>query len=143
MGLIAHVEAHAIAPDVDRFRYTARSDEVFTTTTLLRITDEGGTTGIGGYDSDTFGGHDLAPIETLRTIVPRLIGLDADDREHVAAMLTEDGTSPFPPAVRSTRPSVVGPARRHCPPTPRCRCSTTRAPTSRRSPTSSTRGSGR
>lgn len=62
MGLIAHVEAHAIAPDVDRFRYTARSDEVFTTTTLLRITDEGGITGIGGYDSDTFGGHDLAPI---------------------------------------------------------------------------------
>lgn len=102
MGLIARVEVHAIAPDVDRFRYTARSEEVFTTTTLLRITDEGGITGIGGYDSDTFGGHDLAPIETLRTIVPRLIGLDADDREHVAAMLTEDGTSPFPPAVRST-----------------------------------------
>jgi L-alanine-DL-glutamate epimerase-like enolase superfamily enzyme len=102
MGLIAHVDARALGPDVDRFRYTARSDEVFTTTTLVRITDDDGTTGIGAYDSDTFGDHDRAPLETLRTIVPRLIGLDAGDRDHVAAMLTEDGTSPFPPAVRST-----------------------------------------
>jgi L-alanine-DL-glutamate epimerase-like enolase superfamily enzyme len=102
MGLIAHVEARAIGPDVDRFRYTDRADEVFTTTTLVRITDDSGTTGVGAYDSDSFGGHDRAPIETLRTIVPRLIGLDADDRDGVAALLTEDGTSPFPPAVRST-----------------------------------------
>ena len=35
------------APDVDRFRYTARSDEVFTTTTLVRITDADGASGIG------------------------------------------------------------------------------------------------
>jgi L-alanine-DL-glutamate epimerase-like enolase superfamily enzyme len=102
MGLIEHVEARALGPDVDRFRYTDRSDEVFTTTTLMRITDDSGATGIGAYDSDSFGDHDLAPIETLRTIVPRLIGLDADDRGRVAALLTEDGTSPFPPAVRST-----------------------------------------
>jgi L-alanine-DL-glutamate epimerase-like enolase superfamily enzyme len=102
MGEIARVEARALAPDVDRFRYTARSDEVFTTTTLVRITDVDGTTGVGAYDSDSFGDHDRAPIETLRSIVPRLIGLDAEDRDLVAAMLTEDGTSPFPPAVRST-----------------------------------------
>ncbi|MGZ8583615.1 MAG: mandelate racemase/muconate lactonizing enzyme family protein [Actinomycetota bacterium] len=102
MSRVAHVEARALGPDVDRFRYTARSDEVFTTTTLLQITDEEGATGIGAYDSDTFGDHDRAPLETLRTIVPRLIGLEADDRDHVAALLTEDGTSPFPPAVRST-----------------------------------------
>jgi L-alanine-DL-glutamate epimerase-like enolase superfamily enzyme len=102
MAEIVRVEARALGPDVDRFRYTARSDEVFTTTTLVRITDVDGETGIGAYDSDSFGDHDRAPIETLRTIVPRLIGLDAEDRDLVAAMLTEDGTSPFPPAVRST-----------------------------------------
>lgn len=102
MGLIAHVEARAIGPDVDRFRYTARSDEVFTTTTLMRVTDDGGVSGIGAYDSDTFGDHDRAPLETMRTIVPRLIALDADDLDRVAALLTEDGTSPFPPGVRST-----------------------------------------
>ncbi|MGZ8631524.1 MAG: hypothetical protein ACXWZF_11260 [Actinomycetota bacterium] len=102
MGLIAHVEARAIGPDVDRFRYTARSDEVFTTTTLMRVTDDGGVSGIGAYDSDTFGDHDRAPLETMRTIVPRLIALDADDLDRVAALLTEYGTSPFPPGVRST-----------------------------------------
>lgn len=102
MGLIAHVEALAIAPDVDRFRYTARSDEVFTTTTLVRITDDAGASGVGAYDSDSFGAHDLAPLETLRTIVPRLLGVESDDRDRVAGLLTEDGTSPFPPAVRST-----------------------------------------
>jgi len=102
MGEIVRVEARALAPDVARFRYTARSDEVVTTTTLVRVTDTDGTTGVGAYDSDSFGDHDRAPIETLRPIVPRLIGLDAEDRDHVAALLTEDGTSPFPPAVRST-----------------------------------------
>ena len=160
MVLIAHVEAKALGPDVDRFRHTGRSDEVFTTTTLVRITDDTGASGTGAYDSDTFGGHDRAPLETLRTIVPRLIGLDADDRDRVAALLTEDGTSPFPPAVRSTidialwdlrsrragmtlrRLSVVGPARRACPRTPRCRCSMTRRPTSPRSTISLRKGSG-
>jgi L-alanine-DL-glutamate epimerase-like enolase superfamily enzyme len=102
MAEIVRIEARALAPDVDRFRYTARSDEVFTTTTLALVTDADGTVGVGAYDSDSFGGHDRAPIETLRSIVPRLIGLDAEDRDRVAAMLTEDGTSPFPPAVRST-----------------------------------------
>ena len=102
MGLIAHVEARALGPEVDRFRYTDRSDEVFTTTTWSASPTTRVPTGVGAYDSDSFGGHDRAPIETLRTIVPRLIGLDADDRDRVAALLTEDGTSPFPPAVRST-----------------------------------------
>ena len=102
MAAIVRFEARAIAPEVDRFRYTARSDEVYTTTTLVRVTDENGATGIGAYDSDSFGDWDLAPLEALRTLLPRLLGIDADDHEHVAAVLTEDGTMAFPPAVRST-----------------------------------------
>ena len=102
MAKIMQVQARALAPAVMRFRYTSRSDEVFTTTTLVRMTDADGASGIGAYDSDTFGAWDLAPIETLRPIIPRLIGLDADDPDHVEAMLSDDRTSPFPPAVRST-----------------------------------------
>src|SRR5215203_3348940 len=102
MGVISHVDARALGAEAERFRYTDRSDEVFTTTTLMRVTVDLGSTGIGAYDSYSFCDHDLAPIETLRTIVPRLIGLDTDDRDRVTALLTEDGTSPFPPAVRST-----------------------------------------
>ncbi len=98
---IARIEVRAIAPDVDRFRYTARSTDVFTTTTLVRVTDGGGASGVGAYDSDSFGAWDLAPLETLRTIVPRLIGIDAADRKIVRSIVTEDGTSPFAPAARS------------------------------------------
>jgi L-alanine-DL-glutamate epimerase-like enolase superfamily enzyme len=99
---IARLEAWALGPDVERFRYTSFSDEVFTTTTLVRITDADGTTGIGAYDSDTFGMWDRGPIETLRPLLPRLLGMDADDRDAVYALVSEDNTSAFPPAVRST-----------------------------------------
>ena len=85
---IAQAEARALAPDVERFRYTARSDEVFTTTTLVRIADTDGTVGIGAYDADSFGAWDLAPFETLRTILPRLIGLDVEDRDRIFGMIT-------------------------------------------------------
>ena len=102
MAAIVRLEARAIAPEVDRFRYTARSDEVYTTTTIVRATDEAGVTGIGASDADSFGDWDVAPLETLRTVLPRLVGIDAEDHERVAAVLTEDGTSAFPPAVRST-----------------------------------------
>ncbi len=99
---IERCEAWALGPDVERFRYTSFSDEVFTTTTLLRVTDTDGTWGIGAYDSDTFGMWDRAPLETLRPLLPRLLGRDAEDRDGIYAIVSEDGTSPFPPAVRST-----------------------------------------
>jgi L-alanine-DL-glutamate epimerase-like enolase superfamily enzyme len=98
---IAEIEVRALAPDVERFRYTAFEDEVFTTTTLVRITDESGGIGLGAYDSDSFGDWDRAPLETLRTIAPRLVGADTGDHERLQDILTEDGTLPFAPAVRS------------------------------------------
>ncbi len=98
---IERVRAAALAPDVERFRYTAFEDEVFTTTTVVRVTDTDGLTGTGAYDCDSYGAWDLAPLETLRPILPRLIGLDAGDLDRVEAMLSDDRTSPFPPAVRS------------------------------------------
>ena len=115
MASIARLEAFALGPDVERFRYTSFSDEVYTTTTLVRITDADGVTGIGAYDSDTFGMWDRAPIETLRPLLPRLLGRDADDRDGAYAMVSEDDTSPFPPAVRSTIDTALWDlaARRH------------------------------
>jgi L-alanine-DL-glutamate epimerase-like enolase superfamily enzyme len=98
---IRSIEVRALAPDVERFRYTAFEPEVYTTTTLVRVTGEDGTTGYGAYDSDSHGTWDRAPIETLRPLVPRLIGLDTDAVDAAEAVLTDDGTSPFPPAVRS------------------------------------------
>lgn len=102
MSHIIKAEAWALGPDVERFRYTSFSDEVFTTTTLVRLTDSDGFTGIGAYDSDTFGMWDHAPLETLRPLLPRLLLRDAADRDGAYALVSEDNTSPFPPAVRST-----------------------------------------
>ncbi len=102
MPRIASIEVRALAPDVERFRYTSFQDEVYTTTTLVQITDDAGTVGLGAYDSDSYGDWDRSPLETLRTIVPRLMDVDPDDHDPIATLLSEDGTSPFPPAVRST-----------------------------------------
>jgi L-alanine-DL-glutamate epimerase-like enolase superfamily enzyme len=101
MGAIHDIEARALGPDVERFRYTAHQPEVYTTTTIVRIFDQDGHEGIGAYDSDSFGEWDLAPLETLRPLLPSLIGFDVTDHVGLSALLTEDGTSPFPPAVRS------------------------------------------
>lgn len=46
MSTIASIEARALAPR-SIVSYTARSDEVFATTTLVRITDADGIEGIG------------------------------------------------------------------------------------------------
>ena len=102
MPRIASIEVRALAPDVERFRYTSFEDEVYTTTTLVEITDDGGVVGLGAYDSDSYGDWDLGPLETLRTIVPRLVGADPDDHDAISTLLSEGGTSPFAPAVRST-----------------------------------------
>ena len=98
---IRTIEVRALAPVVERFRYTDREPEVTTTTTLVRIWDGDGIAGVGAYDADSFGDWNRAPLETLRTIAPRLVGMDADDHEAVTAEMDEDGTSPFPPGVRS------------------------------------------
>ena len=152
MARIRSIEVRTLAPDVERFRYTAFEPEVFTTTTLVRVTDDDGTTGCGAYDSDSYGDWDRAPLETLRPLVPRLLGLDTADVEAAEAVLTDDRTSPFPPAVRSAvdiamwdaqaratrlplRVALGGdPARRRAPLLRLGRrCTTTRPPTSRRS----------
>ena len=102
VSVISRIEAWALGPEVERFRYTSLTDEVYTTTTLVRVTDSDGSSGIGAYDSDTFGMWDRAPIETLRPLLPRLMGMDAEDRDAVYAVVSDDDTSAFPPAVRST-----------------------------------------
>jgi L-alanine-DL-glutamate epimerase-like enolase superfamily enzyme len=101
LATINDIEARALGPDVERFRYTAHQPEVFTTTTIVRIRDQDGFEGIGAYDSDSFGDWDLAPLETLRPLLPSLIGIDALDHAGLIALLTEGSTSPFPPGVRS------------------------------------------
>ena len=156
---IRSIEVRALAPDVERFRYTAFEPEVFTTTTLVRVTDDDGTTGYGAYDSDSYGDWDRAPLETLRTARPPPARHGRSTTvEAAAAVLTEDRHVAVPaggavggrhrdvgriaPGARAV-PLRAGPGRRPAStrsrPTRRSPCSTTKPPISRRSRRSSPR----
>ena len=74
VATIDRIEVLAVAPDVPTFRYTDHEPPVTTTTTVVRVIDADGAEGAGAYDSDTFGEPDRAPLERLRSVVPRLVG---------------------------------------------------------------------
>lgn len=101
MALIARIEARAIGPELPRYRFTEALDAPFTTTTIVWIEDADGARGLGGHDSDSWGGFDLAPLEALRTVSRELIGMDAADPSAVENLLRRGGTSPFLPGVLS------------------------------------------
>ncbi|HEY3613954.1 MAG TPA: mandelate racemase/muconate lactonizing enzyme family protein, partial [Gaiellales bacterium] len=101
MTRIARIEARAIGPEVPRYRYTEALDAPYTTTTIVWVEDSDGARGVGGFDGDSWGGFDLAPLETLRAVSRELIGLDAEDREGIQRLLTRGGTSPSLPGVLS------------------------------------------
>jgi L-alanine-DL-glutamate epimerase-like enolase superfamily enzyme len=98
---IERIEAWAIGPDVPRYRYTEALDAPYTTTTIVAITDGDGATGVGGFDGDSWGGFDLAPLETLRTVSRELIGRAAEDVDGIQHLLTRGGTNPSLPGVVS------------------------------------------
>jgi L-alanine-DL-glutamate epimerase-like enolase superfamily enzyme len=98
---IDRVEVLALAPDLPRHAYTGHLDAPFTTSTLVRIADADGAEGLGQFDSDSHGAFDLAPLETLRTIAPRLPGRHPRDREALWDELRDHGTAADLPGVRS------------------------------------------
>ncbi len=98
---IDRVEVLALGPDLPRHAYTAHLPAPYTTSTLVKITDADGAQGLGQFDSDSYGAFDLAPLETLRTLAPRLIGRDPLDRTATWDELRDHGTAPDMPGVRS------------------------------------------
>lgn len=98
---ITRVEVWALGPDLPRHAYTGLLEAPFTTSTLVRITDADGAGGLGQFDSDSRGGFDLAPLETLRTLAPRLLGRRPGERQAVWDEIRDQGTAPDLPGVRS------------------------------------------
>jgi L-alanine-DL-glutamate epimerase-like enolase superfamily enzyme len=98
---IDRVEVLTLGPDLPRHAYTGHPPAPYTTSTLVRITDADGAQGLGQFDSDSYGAFDLAPLETLRTLAPRLIGRDPLDRVATWDELRDHGTAPDMPGVRS------------------------------------------
>jgi L-alanine-DL-glutamate epimerase-like enolase superfamily enzyme len=98
---VDRVEVLALGPDLPRHAYTGHLDAPFTTSTLVRVVDADGVQGLGQFDSDSYGAFDLAPLETLRPLAPRLLGRDPQDREALWDELRDHGTAPDLPGVRS------------------------------------------
>lgn len=98
---IDRVEVLALGPDLPRHAYTAHLPAPYTTSTLVKITDAEGAQGLGQFDSDSYGAFDLAPLETLRTLAPRLIGRDPLERVATWDEIRDLGTAPDMPGVRS------------------------------------------
>ncbi len=98
---IGRVDVLALGPDLPRHAYTAHLPAPYTTSTLVRITDADGIVGLGQFDSDSYGAFDLAPLETLRTLAPRLIGRDPLERVATWDEIRDHGTAPDMPGVRS------------------------------------------
>ena len=98
---IDRVEVLALGPDLPRHAYTAHLPAPYTTSTLVKITDADGAHGLGQFDSDSYDAFDLAPLETLRTLAPRLIGREPLDRVATWDDIRDHGTAPDMPGVRS------------------------------------------
>jgi L-alanine-DL-glutamate epimerase-like enolase superfamily enzyme len=97
MSRIRWVQVMAVGTVGPGFRYTEALPAPHNTTTIVRIVDEEGREGLGGYDADSVDGFETESLERLRHVVPALLGQDIWARQSIAGLATDLGTSPLPP----------------------------------------------
>ena len=78
---IERVEVRVVAPKVQRFTWSHDLDEQYMTNTIVRVTTEDGSEGVGGVSNYTSYDYDRYTCETLRHMIPALVGQDALLRE--------------------------------------------------------------
>lgn len=76
---ISRVEVLAVAPPVERYRWSDDLPEQFMTNTVVRIEVDTGQFGTGGVWNGTSFEHDRYTAESIRHLAPILIGQDARD----------------------------------------------------------------
>lgn len=80
---IDRVEVQAVAPEVQRFTWSHDLPEQYMTNTIVRIYTDDGVEGIGGVSNYTSHGFDRYTAETLRHMIPVLIGKDPLNRQAI------------------------------------------------------------
>jgi L-alanine-DL-glutamate epimerase-like enolase superfamily enzyme len=80
---IERVEVLAVAPEVQRFTWSHDLPEQFMTNTIVRIYTDNGVEGVGGVSNYTSFAFDRYTTETLRHMLPILIGRDPLNREAI------------------------------------------------------------
>jgi L-alanine-DL-glutamate epimerase-like enolase superfamily enzyme len=77
---IDRVQIYAVAPETPRYAWAEGMNEQFMTNNIVRLTTGDGLEGVGAAASYSEAGFDLAVAETLRHLVPHLLGASANDR---------------------------------------------------------------
>ena len=80
---IERVEVMVVAPKVQRFTWSHDLGEQYMTNTIVRITTKDGHEGVGGVSNYTSYDYDRYTCETLRHLIPGLVGRDAAAREEI------------------------------------------------------------
>ena len=80
---IERVEVMVVAPRVQRFTWSHDLDEQYMTNTIVRITTKDGHEGVGGVTNCTSYDFERYTCETLRHLIPAVIGRDATAREEI------------------------------------------------------------
>ncbi len=80
---IERVEVMVVAPEVQRFTWSHDLDEQYMTNTIVRITTKDGHEGVGGVTNCTSYDFERYTCETLRHLIPAVIGRDATAREEI------------------------------------------------------------
>ena len=78
---IERVRVYAVGPETERYTWSTDHAEQFVTNTIARITTRGGMEGVAGAMSVNEFCFSAAVAETMRPMVPHLIGASALDRE--------------------------------------------------------------
>ncbi|MDA1313730.1 MAG: mandelate racemase/muconate lactonizing enzyme family protein [Acidobacteria bacterium] len=73
---IERVEVRVVAPSVQRFTWSHDLQEQYMTNTIVRITTDDGVEGVGGVSNYTSYDYDRYTCETLRHMIPALLGKD-------------------------------------------------------------------
>lgn len=78
---IERVQVYAVGPETERFTWAKAHTAQYVTNTIVRITTKGGLEGVGGAMSVTEFGFSTAVAETVRRMLPLVIGASPLDRE--------------------------------------------------------------
>ena len=78
---IDRVEVRVVGPQAQRFTWSHDLPEQYMTNTVVRIFTDDGVEGVAGVSNYTSYAHDRYTAETLRHLVPALIGCDPRERE--------------------------------------------------------------
>jgi len=78
---IERVSVHVVGPETERHAWASDMHTQYMTNTIVRLTTRGGLEGVAGVSSFTEFGFDRAVAETLRPMLPHLIGASPHSRE--------------------------------------------------------------